>query len=389
MILFAEIVILFIWMRITVLCALSLCFWWKKLPQDHQIHPQNQVSVIVPAFNEEKHIELTLLSLLSHEPKPWEIIVVDDGSTDMTAKIAYRCLAGFDRATVIELPVNVGKAKALNAGIQSASGNLIATIDADTRLEQYALGSAITTIMERQADAVAFYLDVDNQSSLLGLLQRQEYIASMNFERMGQDVIGAISILPGAATLFRRELLIAHPFSTRTRTEDADLTLSLAQKGSCIVLAEGAVALTVVPDTWADLFAQRTRWITGHLQCCVFHTIQQDAASWYFRAVILPNFALSTLTILAGLLAIVTIVIEGHTSLLRLKWIDTITISIGLVYFQRSIAWLLAGTRRTRIEHFLLEPLVTNCIGTICFIGSLYSLVIQSSIMGHENRNIK
>lgn len=345
--------------------------------------------MIVPAFNEEKHIELTLLSLLEHEPKPWEIIVVDDGSTDMTAKIACRCLAGFDRAKVIELPVNMGKAKALNTGIQSASCNLIATIDADTRLEQYALGSAITTIMERQADAVAFYLDVDNKSSFLGLLQRQEYIASMNFERMGQDVICAISILPGAATLFRRELLMAHPFCARTRTEDADLTLSLAQKGSCIVLAEGAVALTVVPDTWADLFAQRTRWIAGHLQCCVFHTIQQDAANWYFRAVILPNFVMSTLTVLAGLLAIVAIVIAGRTFLLGLKWIDTIIISIGLIYFQRGIAWLLAGSRRTRIEHFLLEPLVTNFIGTICFIAALYSLFMRSSRMGNEKKNIK
>ncbi|OBQ15481.1 glycosyltransferase family 2 protein [Anabaena sp. AL93] len=378
MLLLAEIVVILLWVRITVFCALNIWYWWAKVPKDSLIHPQSQISVIVPAFNEEMHIKRTLISLLEHEPKPWEIIVVDDGSTDMTAEIARRHLTGIDRAKVIELPVNMGKAEALNIGIQAASCNFIATIDADTRLDQYALESAITAITERQADAVAFYLDVDNQLGFLEALQRQEYMTSMNFERMGQDAIGAISILPGAATLFRRELLVANPFSARTRTEDADLTLSLAKQGLRIVLAEKAVARTIVPATWADLVAQRTRWIAGHLECCVFHVIQKGSAKCYFRAITLPNFAISTFTVLVGLLALAAILVGGRTTFLRMEWIDAVKISIALVYAQRAIAWLLTGMIRTRVDHFLLEPLFTNFINTFCFIRALYSLGMRS-----------
>lgn len=375
MLLIAEIVLIMLWVRIVVFCALNIWYWWAKVPKDSLIHPQSQISVIVPAFNEEIHIEQTLMSLLGHEPRPWEIIVVDDGSTDMTAEIARRHLTGIDRAKVIELPVNMGKAEALNTGIQAASCNLIATIDADTRLDRYALESAITVITERQADAVAFYLDIDdNQHGLLEALQRQEYMTSMNFDRMGQDVIGAISILPGAATLFRRELLVTNPFSKRTLTEDADLSLSLAKQGARIVLAERAVARTVVPTTWADLVAQRTRWIAGHLECCVFHVIQMRSAKCYFCAVTLPNFAISTFAVLVGLLALAAILVSGRTTLLRMEWIDAVKISIALVYAQRASAWLLKGMSRTRVEHFMLEPLFTNFINTFCFIRALYSI---------------
>ena len=112
---------------------------------------------------------------------------MDDGSTDRTAEIAHKSLAGLERAKVIELPSNLGKATALNAGIQAAGCDLIATIDADTRLEPGALEAAMATLTERDAGAVAFYLDVDHRFTLLGQLQRQEYVAALNFERAGQD----------------------------------------------------------------------------------------------------------------------------------------------------------------------------------------------------------
>ena len=247
---------------------------------------------------------------------------MDDGSTDRTAEIARKSLAGFERAKVIELPSNLGKAAALNAGIQAASCDLIATIDADTRLEPGALEAAMATLTERDAGAVAFYLDVDNRFTLLGQLQRQEYVAALNFERAGQDEIGAISILPGAATLYRRDLLMAHPFSPRTRAEDTDLTLHLVRQGVRIALAADAVASTVVPGTWAGLVAQRVRWMAGHFQCCAIHALERGSTRWFFRTVVFPNFVLSTLMVAAGFTALVAIVIAGHTSLLGLEWLD-------------------------------------------------------------------
>jgi cellulose synthase/poly-beta-1,6-N-acetylglucosamine synthase-like glycosyltransferase len=332
------------------------------------------MSVVIPAFNEARNIERTLSSLMRQELARLEIIVVDDGSKDGTAELARACLAGFARSKVIRLPVNAGKANALNIGIAAAGGDLVATIDADTRLEQDALASARATILKTGAHAVAFYLDVDNRHAFLGLLQRQEYIASLNFERAGQAAIGAISVLPGAATLFRRDILVRHPFSARTRTEDADLTLSLSRRGLRLVLAEGAVASTVVPDTWRGLMTQRTRWIAGHLQCGLFHSIGAGRTTCLFRLVTFPNFLASTTSVLYGCAAAATILASGHTHMLNLGWADAVSVSLGLVYLQRASLWIVEKRGPLRLRHFLLEPLLTNLVSSVCFLAAVLFL---------------
>jgi cellulose synthase/poly-beta-1,6-N-acetylglucosamine synthase-like glycosyltransferase len=244
----------------------------------------------------------------------------------------------------------------------------------------------MATLTERDADAVAFYLDVDNRCTLLGQLQRQEYVAALNFERAGQDEIGAISILPGAATLYRRDLLMAHPFSPRTRTEDADLTLHLARQGMRIALAADAVASTVVPGTWGGLVAQRVRWMAGHLQCCTMHALERGNTRWFFRTVVFPNFMLSTLMVAAGFTALVAIVIAGGTSLLGLGWLDVVGLSIVLAYAQRGCIWILDCKRRARLWFFLLEPFVMSLLSIFCFLGALFSLLRATVLIGRRKR---
>ncbi|MBC7778802.1 MAG: glycosyltransferase family 2 protein [Proteobacteria bacterium] len=374
----AELTLILLWVRMVLCCGLGVWAWRRSLPFTSAATappPSSRVSIVVPAFDEALHIETTLRSLVAQDIQPWEIIVIDDGSADATADIARRCLAGIARTRVIRMPVNQGKAQALNVGIGAASGEIVATIDADTRLEPRALGSALRTMARARADAVAFYLDVDNSSSLLGAVQRQEYVAALNFERAGQDVLGAISILPGAATLFTRESLSSQGFCARSCTEDADLTLSLSRRGLRMVAAEGAVASTVVPACWTELFAQRTRWITGHLQCCFFHAAPKVGDARNFGTVTFPNFLLSTLMAPVGFLALVSIAATGRTMLWRFDWTDAVVISVLLVYAQRACAWLIAGKRRTRSSCFLLEPFITHGVSTVCFVKALCVLL--------------
>jgi len=187
-------------------------------------------------------------------------------------------------------------------------------------------------------------------------------------------VIAAIPILPGAATLFRREVLLAHPFSRRSRTEDADLSLGLARQGLRLALADRAVASTVVPDSWAALLAQRTRWIAGHLQCCVLHTFQRGGARWPFRLLIFPNFVVSTLMVPCASIALAAVWMEGRMRILGLDWSDATLVSIALAYVQRGSAWMLAGRRRAPVGQVLLEPFVTNLVSCICFLAALGAL---------------
>jgi cellulose synthase/poly-beta-1,6-N-acetylglucosamine synthase-like glycosyltransferase len=382
MLITAELALVLIWLRLAILCVLGFAAARRRMvskaaqPTDDMGRRASppRISVVVPALDEAATIEATLQSLLAQDLAPREIIVVDDGSTDMTAELARRGLAAFESGRVIELATNLGKAEALNIGIRAASGEIVATIDADTRLEQGALQAAVDRLDADDADAVALYLDVDNRLGFLGRLQRQEYVAALNFERAGQDVIGAISILPGAATLFRREALRELAFSRRTRTEDADLTLHLARRGARLVLAANAVAKTVAPAKWGDLVAQRVRWTAGHLQCCAAHANDRCGAAPFFTAVVFPNFVHSTTMVVVGFVAMLAVALVGRTPLLGLGWLAITLISVGLVYLQRCIALAVDCERRPTLVDLVLEPLVSGLIGAVSFVGALYAL---------------
>jgi hypothetical protein len=73
--------------------------------------------------------------------------------------------------------------------------------------------------------------------------------------------------------------------------------------------------------------------------------------------------------------ALIAILAVGRTDLLRLEWTDAVVISILLAYAQRGCAWLIAGKRRARLGHFLLEPVMTNFVSTLCFLAALWTLI--------------
>ncbi|MGD9678037.1 MAG: glycosyltransferase family 2 protein [Vulcanibacillus sp.] len=91
---------------------------------------ETTISVIIPAFNEEKYIKRTILAILSWSINS-QIIVVDDGSTDRTLQIANNLMEGNENINVISLEKNGGKGNALNKGLQYTKGNIVMFLDAD------------------------------------------------------------------------------------------------------------------------------------------------------------------------------------------------------------------------------------------------------------------
>ncbi len=89
------------------------------------------VSIILPVHNGEKHLEQAIQSVLSQTYQKWELIIVDDGSTDQTYSIAQRCSGKDNRIRSIKNNLNLGIQKALNRGILEAKGEYIARIDDD------------------------------------------------------------------------------------------------------------------------------------------------------------------------------------------------------------------------------------------------------------------
>jgi len=97
------------------------------------------ISIIMPAHNEEAIIESTIKSVLDAEYSgKREVIVVNDGSSDRTAEIV-KGLAERDSRIVLYNTNHLGKAKAINRGVEKASNEIVVVLDADSRLDSEAL----------------------------------------------------------------------------------------------------------------------------------------------------------------------------------------------------------------------------------------------------------
>ena len=92
------------------------------------------VSVIIPAYNAEKYLLEAVASVISQSSSDWELILVDDGSTDSTPGLCDSFAASDSRISVIHKP-NGGLSDARNHGIEAASGEYLTFLDADDVLD--------------------------------------------------------------------------------------------------------------------------------------------------------------------------------------------------------------------------------------------------------------
>ena len=146
-------------------------------------------------------------------------------------------LASLGRGRLLRHEHNLGKAAALNTGIGAVTTRFLLTLDADTIVSREAIEIAVKLLQRDEASAqryavVAFDVSVKPSASLFAEVQATEYDASLNFERRGQAVVHAVSVAPGAASLWRSaDLHAIGGFSSATVTEDVDATLRLAARG--------------------------------------------------------------------------------------------------------------------------------------------------------------
>jgi cellulose synthase/poly-beta-1,6-N-acetylglucosamine synthase-like glycosyltransferase len=229
------------------------------------------VSVIVPAYNEERVIAQTIRSLLASDYPEFEIIVVDDGSTDNTCEVVRNQFSDHTRVALFTKE-NAGKAEALNFGLRRARGEIIVALDADTMFEPTTISALARRFDDEHVGAVAGNAKVGNRINLITRWQALEYITSQNLDRRAFAQLNCITVVPGAVGAWRRELIQrAGGFTSDTLAEDQDLTLRLRGLGCEIVYEEDAIAWTEAPDTIRSLAKQRFRWSFGTLQCMWKH----------------------------------------------------------------------------------------------------------------------
>jgi cellulose synthase/poly-beta-1,6-N-acetylglucosamine synthase-like glycosyltransferase/peptidoglycan/xylan/chitin deacetylase (PgdA/CDA1 family) len=238
----------------------------RRRPQTTYFPP---VSIVVPAYNEAVVIARTVGSLAASAYPDFEIVVVDDGSSDRTAGIVERL--GLRRVRVLRQR-NAGKAAALNAGIRQTSGEIIVMVDADTIFEPETLRRLVQPFADRSVGAVSGNTKVGNRRTMIGRWQHIEYVIGFNLDRRMYEVLRCMTTVPGAIGAFRREVLESvGGVSGATLAEDTDLTLAIGRSGSRVVYADEARAWTEAPASLSGLWRQRYRWSFGTMQAVWKH----------------------------------------------------------------------------------------------------------------------
>lgn len=226
------------------------------------------VTIIVPAYNEGPVIQSAIRSLLDLDYPAYEILVVDDGSTDDTYARATT-LEGRHGGVVVRVvsKANAGKAHALNTGIAIARHPFVLCMDGDSRLDRETLRTAMRHFVDAKVGAVAGNVKVVNRDGLWTRLQALEYIEGLNMARRAQGFLRVVNIIPGPIGIFRRDTLSGvGGYDSDTYAEDADLTLKILTAGWHIVYEDRAIAYTEAPESLLDLIKQRYRWTRGILQ---------------------------------------------------------------------------------------------------------------------------
>src|SRR5688572_28026104 len=208
------------------------------------------VTIIVPVYNEEAVIASALRSLLALDYPAFDILVVDDGSTDRTFEVVSAFEGQYGGVTLrVVTKANGGKATALNTGIALARTPWVLCMDGDSRLARGTLRSAMRHFDDPRVGAVAGNVKVVNRNNIWTRLQALEYIEGLNMARRAQGYLRVVNIIPGPIGIFRVDVLRqVGGYDTDTFAEDADLTLKILTAGWHVRYEERAIAWTEAPE---------------------------------------------------------------------------------------------------------------------------------------------
>lgn len=213
---------------------------------------EDRISVVIPTKNEASALEECLQAISSQSVSPFEVIIVDGGSTDSTLNIATKF-----NATVVQEGTISSPANARNLGARNATGDILLMMDADIVPEKDCLKYALETFKDKNVIAV-LPREVNLDHSYLEFIQRkwnEGSRTSMNIGLQGAETSGGIAF-------YRREVFKKVQYDTAYGFgEDDDFTARIKRefKGYKTVVAENCKVISHSPHTFREL-ASRYMW---------------------------------------------------------------------------------------------------------------------------------
>ena len=226
------------------------------------------VTIAIPAYNEEKTIAKTIQSVIELEyPKnKIEIIIVNDGSNDNTAEIVKEQIKIYKESNIILInQKNGGKGKALNAALKKAKGKYFVSLDADSFVRKDALKVILPYFIDENIAAVLPLLKIKKPNNLLEKIQWAEYMVNLFYKRL-MAILDCIQVTPGPFSVYKKSILQKiGGYAEDNLTEDMELTLRLQKYHYKIIQVNDTEVYTVPPKTIKAFFKQRNRWYKGTL----------------------------------------------------------------------------------------------------------------------------
>lgn len=230
------------------------------------------ISIIVPCFNEALHAEETLTTAANCDYPDFEVIAVNDGSSDDTISVLNGLADRIPRLRVVHLHENQGKAIALNTGALFARHEILVCIDGDALIDPQALSWVARAFLPSNVGGLAGNPRIRNRSSLLGRLQIGEFSSIMGLIKRTQTVYGRLFAVSGVICAFRKSALQAAGWwSPRSLTEDVDITWRMQMAGWRVVYDPKIIVWILMPETLRGLWSQRLRWAQGGAQAAIDH----------------------------------------------------------------------------------------------------------------------
>lgn len=283
---------------------------------------QPLVSVVVPAYNEEKVIDACVDSILRCGYPHLDVVLVDDGSSDSTPE-KIRWWSNVHPSVRAILKPNGGKGSALNAGAWVARGEILLFVDADGVFTTDTIPAMLRAFANPRVAAVC---GNDRPSNLDRFLPR--FLATISHVGTGMvrralHMVNCVPVVSGNIGAFRRDALAdvaipgVGPLRTDTVGEDLELTWRLRLAGWQVAFEPDAVVYAESPSTFRGLWKQRVRWARGLLQSLRLHSDaimspQHGLFGFYLGYQVLASVAVPVLQ-MVGIVAGVAALVGGWT----------------------------------------------------------------------------
>lgn len=339
------------------------------------------ISVVVPAYNESASIITSIKAMLQLEYPQFELVVVNDGSTDDTleklvdafdmqpfpeayrARVSCRPVKGIYRSTrinnlrVVDKENGGSKADASNAGINACRYPLVCVVDADSVLQPDSLRRVVRPFLEDPTTVAVggtvriangctvrqgFLEKIGLPRNFLALVQVVEYLRAFLFGRMGWSPINGLLIISGAFGLFHKETLVeVGGYNPDAVGEDMELVLRLhrhmkeKRKAYRITFVPDPVCWTDAPENLKDLKSQRVRWQHGLGQALMLNkslitNMRGGAVSWVAIPFYIIFELLGPILEVAGYLFIIVCALMGWLAWPEAMIFLTLAIAVGV-----------------------------------------------------------